>query len=87
MINILNKALFTVLAVSILCSLIIANDYENQKAANKAELARAIAEAREAEHRASTSRNVQKAILDQEIKSLMPTLPKAALVEIKARAR
>ena len=69
-----------------LCAILIANDYEGQKSANAAKLASAIAEARQAERNAAQSRAVQKAVLEEQIHVLMPTLPKTALDDFKQPA-
>jgi hypothetical protein len=68
-------------------ALIIADEYHDATVANAAKLATAIAEAHQAERSAAMSRSVQKAILDDEIRALEPTIPVVALQPIKARAR
>jgi hypothetical protein len=83
----ITKITFAIQCASILMTLIIADEYHDAKGANAAELATAIAEARQAERSAAMSRSVQKAILDDEIRALEPTIPVTALTEIKARAR
>jgi hypothetical protein len=83
----ITKITFAVQCASILMALIIAHEFHDAKAANARQLATAIAEARQAERSAAMSRNVQKAILDDEIRALEPTIPVVALQPIKATAR
>jgi hypothetical protein len=83
----ITKITFAIQCASIIMTLIIAHEYHDAKVAADAKLASAIAEARQAERSAATSRSVQKAILDDEIRALEPTIPVVALQPIKARAR
>jgi hypothetical protein len=82
----ITKITFAIQCASILMTLIIAHEYHDAKAANAAKLASAIAEARQAERSAAMSRSAQKAILDDEIRALEPTIPATALQPFKAKA-
>jgi hypothetical protein len=83
----ITKITFAIQCASIIMVLILAHEYHDAKAANAAKLAAAIAEARQAERSAAMSRSIQKAILDDEIRALEPTIPLVALQPIKTRAR
>ena len=82
----ITKITFAIQCASIIVALIIAHEYHDAKTSNAAKLTAAIAEAREVERHAAQSRDVQKAVLDEEINYLMPRLPKTALDDYKQPA-